>query len=99
MNGWVLALLGLGGAVLYLATRPKPMDATMPGPASNYVPMPVPVSIMRTPAWAMTPAGQAWVVANEQNNVVNPPGTPAWYAWQAAHPAPTNLAPSGAISL
>lgn len=51
------------------------------------------VGLVTPPAWAMTPAGQAWVVANEQNNVVNPPGTPAWYAWQAAHPPPTNAAP------
>ena len=51
------------------------------------------MGLVTTPAWAMTPAGQAWVVANEQDNVVNPPGTPGWYAWQAAHPPPTDAAP------
>lgn len=88
MNGWLLALLGVGGVAVYLATRPKPMDATMPSPPLNYLPAPV-SNLLRTPAWVMTPAGQAWAIANEQNNVINPPGTPGWYAWQAAHPAPT----------
>lgn len=85
---WLL----VGGIAVYLLLK-DPNTQVGLNTASSIMPashMPIVGGPIIAPAWTQTAAGQAWVIASENNNVVNPPGTLGWYAWQAANPAPVN---------